>query len=261
MIDLTPDAKRRFEEYMTRIRATLGASKTADDVEQSVREHVEVALAGVPAPISLDRLVPVLDQLGSPERWVGDDEIPAWRRAMTRLVYGPEDWRLAYAAFAITLVMFITFPVGGFLLLLPAFVLSRAFTELIADRGERIGARRWLVYPSIIVALALVTGAALIAPIGAAAAIGLGDGELYDVQSLDRDVLPTIERVRIETGFLAMAAGTWWIVLSGIYALVFRSYRALFLPVTAGLRRGHALVLLIVGVVFATLGSVLLFVV
>ena len=261
MIDLTPDAKRRFDSYLTRIRVTLGASTTADDVEQSVREHVEVALAGVPQPIGVDRLASVLDQLGSPERWVGEDEIPAWRRWMTRLVHGPEDWRLAYGSFALTLLMFVFFPVGGVLLLLPAFCLSRAFTEVLSDRAEPIGARRWLVYPAIVILLALMTGAAMIAPVVAAASIGLGDHQIYEVQRIDRDVISTMERVRIETGFLATAAGAWWIVLSGIYALFFRSYRAIFLPVTARLRRGHAFVLLIVGAVFLALGLVLLFVV
>jgi hypothetical protein len=57
-----------------------------------------------------------------------------------------------------------------------------------------------------------------------------------------------------------MAAGSWWIVLSGIYALAYRPYRWLFLPVTATLRRGHALVLTIVGATFLGIGALLLFV-
>lgn len=260
MIDLTPEANRRFEEYLTRIRASLRGSSTANDVEQSVREHVEVALAGVAGPIGAERLGPVLEQLGAPDRWVSEDEIPAWRRFMTRVSEGPEDWRLAYASFAITLLMFITFPIGGVLLLLPAFFLSRAFVELLIAREEPIGARRWLVYPPIVLMLLFVTGVAMIAPIAAAAAVGIGDKQIYLVQHIDRDLTSTLERLRIETGFLAAAAGVWWIILAGIFTFAYKPYRAMFLPLTSSLRRGHAMVLTLVGAVFLVLGLVLLFV-
>lgn len=261
MIEWTPEAKRRMEEYVARVRATLRGSATRDDVEQSVREHVEIALAGVPGPIGAERLSAVLEQLGAPDRWVSEDELPAWRRVMLRFSEGPDDWRLAYASFAITLLMFVTFPIGGILLLIPAFLLSRAAIDLLTARGEAVGSRRWLLLPPIAIVLAFVTGIALIGPVIAAGAIGLGDEQIYYVQRLDRDVLSNLERIRIETGFLAAAAGIWWIVLAGIYTIAYRPYRALFLPLTATLRRGHALVLTIVGVVFAAIGAVLLFVV
>jgi len=252
MIDLTPDAEQRFESYLTRMRAALRGSATGDDVEQSVREHVEVALGGVEGPVSADRLEPVLAQLGPPERWVSEDELPAWRRMMMRLSQGPEDWRLAYGSFALTLLMFVLMPIGGVLLLIPAYLVSRAFVEVLASRDEAIGARRWLVLPPVVIVMAIVTGIALIAPIGAAVSIGLRD--------LD-DMFSTVARMRYDTGFLAMSAGVWWIVLAGIYSIVYRPYRAAFLPLTARLRRGHALVLTLVGAVFAAIGAVLLFVV
>lgn len=259
MMDLTPEANRRFEEYVTRMRALLRGSAIADDVEQSVREHVEVALAGVSGPIGAERLEPVLEQLGSPERWMSEDELPWWQRLMMRVTKGPEDWRLSYASFAITLLMFMTFPIGGVLLLVPAFILSRAFVELIQARGEAMGARRWLVYPPIVFALAMVTGVALIGPIAAAAAVGLGEHQIYHLLHLDRNLLSSFERVRIETGFLAAAAGVWWTILAGVYAIAYRPYRALFQPLTAVLRRRHAFVLLLVAAIFLGLGLTLMF--
>ena len=56
-----------------------------------------------------------------------------------------------------------------------------------------------------------------------------------------------------------MATGAWWIVLSGVFAMLMRPFRALFAPVTSGLKRGHALVLTIAGVVVAGIGAVLVF--
>jgi hypothetical protein len=261
MIDLTPEAKRRLESYMTQIRATLRGNATVDDVEQSVREHVEIALAGVPGPISAERLDPVLAQLGSPERWVSEDELPALRRVMMRLSGGPEDWRLAYGSFALTLLMFVTFPIGGFLLLIPAFILSRAFVDHLAGRGEPIGARRWLVYPPIVILLLLVTISVMVLPVMAAGAIGIGNGEIDYLLRESRDSMSRLDRIRVEIGFLSSAAGIWWIVLAGVFALAYRPYRATFLPLTASLKRTHAFVPMLVGAIFLGLGMLLLFVV
>lgn len=54
MIDLTPDAKVRFEQYLQRLRGSLRGTRAveADEVEQNVREHVEIALAGAPSPVA-----------------------------------------------------------------------------------------------------------------------------------------------------------------------------------------------------------------
>lgn len=257
MIDLTPDAKRRFDEYLQRMRVSLRGSRSieADEVEQNVIEHVEVALAGVPSPVGPERLDTVLEQLGPPERWLPDDERPIWRKAMDKVMTGPEDWRLAWASLALTLLMVITFPIGGVLLLLPAFLLSRAYVALMDERGEPLGARKWLVLPPIVFLMVLICGAALFAPAAAFGAI-LSEVGLRD---LGFDYANRYERGRLFLGALAMSTGAWWIVLSGVFAMLMRPFRALFLPVTAGLKRGHALVLTIAGAVIAGLGAILLF--
>ena len=174
---------------------------------------------------------------------------------MDRVMTGPEDWRLAYASLGLTLLMVITFPIGGVLLLLPAFLLSRAYVALMEERGEPLGARKWLVLPPIVFLLFLVGVAALFAPAGAFGAI-LSEVGLRD---LGFDYATRYERGRIFFGALSMATGAWWIVLSGVFAMLLRPFRALFAPLTSGLKRGHALVLTIAGAVVAGLGAVLLF--
>lgn len=258
MIDLTPEARKRFDDYLHRMRASLRGSRAIEpaEVEQNVVEHVETALAGVPSPVGQERLSEVLAQLGPPERWLPDDERPAWRRVMDRVMTGPDDWRIAYASFALTLLMIVTFPIGGVLLVIPAFFLSRAYVELIAERGESLGARRWLVLPPIAILMLVVCVAALIGATAPVAAIGLQDGGLHAVGFRGDTEL---ERIRIETGFVALAAGAWWIVLSGVFAMLWRPFRFTFLPLTQGLRRGHALVLTLAGLIVGGIGSVLLF--
>jgi hypothetical protein len=259
MIDLTPDAKRRFDEYLQRMRVTLRGSRSieADEVEQNVIEHVELALAGVPSPIGPERLDTVLEQLGPPERWLPEDERPFWRKAMDKVMTGPQDWRLAWASLGLLLLAIITLPIGGVLLLLPAFVVSRAYVALLEERGEALGARKWLVLPPIVLILLALCGLALLAPAGAFGAI-LSEVGLRD---LGFDYANRFERGRLFLGAVSLTTGAWWIVLSGVFAMLMRPFRALFLPVTAGIRRGHALVLTIAGVVLAGLGAVLLFVV
>ncbi len=257
MIDFTPEAKRNFDEYLRRMRASLYGRRSVEpqEVEQNVVEHVETALAGVPSPVGQERLSEVLAQLGPPERWLPEDERPAWRRVVDRFMTGPEDWRLAYLSLAVTFLMVITFPVGGVLLVVPGYLISRAYVELLNTRGEALGARRWLVLPPVVLLMLLVCGLALFGP---AAAIGelLDDGGLDELGwSWDTRT----ERVRIFTGALSIGVGGWWIVLSGIFAMLLRPFRYTFLPLTANLRRVHALALTTAGAIVAGFGAVLLY--
>ncbi|HEY0370569.1 MAG TPA: hypothetical protein VGD79_01120 [Thermoanaerobaculia bacterium] len=257
MIDLTPDAKRRFDEYLLRMRATLRGSRSieADEVEQNVVEHVELALAGAPAPIGPERLGTVLEQLGPPERWLPDDDRTFWRKAMDRVMTGPDDWRLAYGSLALTILMVITFPIGGVLLLLPAYFVSRAYVALMEERGEALGARKWLVLPPIVLLMILICGAALLGPAGAFGGILSEVG----VRDLGFDYGSRYEQGRLLLGAISVATGAWWILLSGVFAMLMRPFRAMFAPLTSNLRRGHAFVLTIAGLVVGGLGAALLF--
>lgn len=257
MIELTPDAKRRFDEYLQRTRTALRGTRAveADEVEQNVIEHVELALAGVPAPIGAESLGAVLTQLGPPERWLPDEELPVWRRTLGRLVNGPEDWRLAYLSFAVTALMFFTFPIGGVIVLPVAFLLSRACVELTQERGEPLGPRRWLVLPPIWLAFLLFLGGALVVGVVAPAALASEHG--MSVLGF-RDPVNRAERLRMYWGLLTLTTGVWWIVLSGLFALLLAPIRSLFAPILAKVRRAHLLAMAGVGALAAVIGSILL---
>ncbi len=257
MIDFTPDAKRKYDEYLQRMRMSLRGSRSVepDEVEQNVVEHVELALANAPAPIGPERLDTVLEQLGPPERWLPDDDRPIWRKAMDRVIAGPEDWRLAWASLGLLLLAIITMPIGGVMLLIPAFVLSRAYVALMEERGETMGARKWLVLPPIVLLMLALCGFALLGP---ATAFGALLSEI-GLRDLGFDYSTRWERGLLFLGCLSMATGAYWIVLSGVFAMLMRPFRALFAPLTAGLKRGHALVLTIAGAVLSAIGAVLVF--
>jgi hypothetical protein len=260
MIELTPDAKRRFDDYLQRMRAVLRGTRAVEpaEVEQNVIEHVEVALAGVPSPVGSEPLRAVLEQLGPPERWLPEEEQPLWRRMMRRLTNGPEDWRLAYLSFAVTSVMVLFFPVGGVLLLPIAFLISRATVQLVREKGEPLGARSWLVLPSICIAFLLVLAVVLIGP--AVLPVAVAEEEGWSIFGLaDPDDRP--DWLRIFAGMIALSGGVWWIVLSALFALLLRPIRWLFAPILDGFRRVYLLWLTFIGAIGAGVGAVLLWVV
>lgn len=262
MIELTAEAKKRLNDYLQRTRAALAGSRTfeATEVEQNVREHVEVALEGAPGPVSAERLGEVLAQLGPPDRWLTDDDRPGWRRVLQRISTGPEDWRLAYLTFGLFALGLLLLPVGiGVFLFLPAFFLARAEADLLAARGDDLGARRWLVLPAIWLVLLTVAGVALIAPVIAIASIGISDGHIHLVGGIPHTQPETLERMRVEAGFLGLVAGAWWLVLAPIFALLVNPLRRLFFPVTENLGRKHAALLALIGAMVAAIGAVLLF--
>ena len=80
-----------------------------------------------------------------------------------------------------------------------------------------------------------------------------------DLRDLGLTYGDRFEKGRLFMGALSMGTGAWWIILSGIFAMLMRPFRALFAPVTSGLRRGHALVLTIAGAVVAGIGALLVF--
>jgi VIT1/CCC1 family predicted Fe2+/Mn2+ transporter len=253
MIELTPDAKVRFEMYLHRIRTALRGTRAieATEVEQSVREHVELALSAAPAPVGSEALAGVLEQLGPPELWLLDEDRPAWRRFVDRLITGPEDWRLAYVSFGLTLLMVLTFPAGGVLLLVPAFIVSRAWVALMNDRGAPLDARRWLVLPPIVLAMLLFIGGAMGSVIGLAGVTAAeNDLRVYGIPRPG----DSAEEIVAFAGYLATVAGVWWIVLSALLAFLFEPIRSLFAPVLEGAKRRHLLVLAALGAVCLAIG-------
>jgi len=256
MIEMTPAARERLDSYLQRMRSELRGTRSdmADEVEQSVREHIEIALATAASPVGATEVIGVLDRLGPPERWLADEERPLWRRLMARVHNGPDGWALAYIAFGLFLLTAVFFPVGGFFLLLPAMFVSRAYVELARDRGEPLGARRWLVYPSIAAGLAIATALLIIGPpagMMAAAAENRWD-RMFDV--------PSTQAGQLRFGFGVGSAlfGSWWIVLAGFCAAFIRPIRFVFAPLLDGVSRRHFAVLAGIGAIVAALGATLI---
>jgi hypothetical protein len=257
MIEMTPAAQERLDNYLQRMRTELRGTRAvvADEVEQSVREHIEIALAHAQTPVGATEVIGVLDRLGPPERWLADEERPIFRRLMDRLRSAPEDWRLAYLAFGLFLASIVFLPIGGFLLLIPAMFVSRASVELMRDRGESLGPRRWLVYPAIGLVLAFATALLIIGPPLPLLAL-VFDGRTEAMFDIPRN---QAGEIRFVIGMGAVLFGSWWILASAFCAAFLRPIRFVFAPLVDGLRRKHFAVLAAIGTVVAAIGAALIY--
>ena len=261
MIEMTPTARERLEAYLARLRSALRGAPHVEpeEVEQNVREHIEIALAAIPAPVGAEHLGVVLDRLGPPERWIGDEERPGWKRIMDRFRSGPEDWRLAYSAFALFLLTILLMPIGGILLLFPAYLLSRAAVSFMAEKGDAIGARKWLIYPPIAMLLAFLAMAVLVAPGAGITAWAIDELGIYRTVDLERHTLPAGRRVQLEAGAVMAAFGLSWLIAAPVLAAAHRPLQIAFMPLLNGWRRRHLAVLALVGAMVSAIGAVVLY--
>jgi hypothetical protein len=264
MIDLTPSARQRFDDYFRRLRHSLrrASPAEADDVEQSVREHIEVALAGVPAPVGGEQLAEVLDRLGTPDGWVPSDDRSIVQRLVQqvteRLRVGPEEWRLAYVTFALFLLAVILMPVGiGFFLMIASFLASRACLDFLDAKQEAPGPRRWLIYPPIGFFLAVATAFFVVGPASPAVAWGVGEEGFRHLLAESGLRAPHYE-AQFVAGAAVAALGGWWILASLIGMAFLPVIRFIFKPLLFRVRRTHFLGLTIIGVFSLALGFVLL---
>lgn len=171
MTAFTPAAEARLIDYLAQVRQALYANPdvSPDEVEADVREHIDTEFVGLNRPVTLGELDVVLNRLGPPTQWATAGAVSqprpgpgvitldwkafvsAARRRMkgvfATLWRGPEDWRLAYITFALTLLA----PLTAGLSLVVAYFFGRAASELARDKGEPLGARRWLIYPAVVV--------------------------------------------------------------------------------------------------------------
>lgn len=263
MNDLTPSAQQRLDDYLSRLRVSLRRASPgeAEDVEQSVREHIDVALAH--APVGGEQLAEVLDRLGSPDGWVPADDRNLVERTVEkvkeRLRSGPEEWRLAYLTFGLFVVALITLPIGVGLFLLPAsFFASRAYSDHMESKGEPAGARRWLIYPPIGLFLALaVVFFVVLGPAGPVLGWGIERGGFLDMLEQSGLRAP-YHQEQFVAGAAAATLGLWW-TLASLIAMVFLPLiRFIFKPLLANVRRMHFLGLTLVGVVAMAVGFALL---
>jgi hypothetical protein len=257
MIEMTPAARERLDTYLQRMRSELRGTRSvvADEVEQSVREHIEIALADAHAPVGATDVIGVLDRLGPPERWLADEERPVWRRLVAQLRSGPDDWRLAYFAFGLFLASIVFLPIGGILLLIPAMLVSRAYVEVARERGEPLGARRWLVYPAIAIVLAFAVGLLIVGPPLPVMGMVFND----DVEQFFDVPHSRVGEVRFVLGMGGVVFGSWWIIAGAFCAAFIRPIRFVFSPLLDGLRRKHFAVLAGIGALVAAVGGTLIY--
>lgn len=179
MTEFTPTAEARLHDYLAQVRQALYAHPdvSPDEVEADVREHIATEFVRLSRPVTLSELETVLTRLGPPTQWAhagATSQVPPriepfdWRAfaagvrrrvlgVFNTLWKGPEDWRLAYLTFGLTLLAPFTLGVS----LVVAWFFGRAAVELAKEKGEPLGARRWLVYPAILaVCLPLLLGLA-----------------------------------------------------------------------------------------------------
>ncbi len=249
MTTFTVEAQQLFDRYLQTVRWSVRGVADADEIERDVREHVSSALETQQEPVSSETLREVLSRLGDPWQWVAPEDLPFWRRLMMRFSLGPEDWRLAYACFGLTILGMLLMPVGiGIVFLIAAYLLGRATYAIVSDRDGSLGARRWLVYPPLVFFALCFAGALLVGPAAPLIAAGI------DKHVFDAIARPLHDRDMFYTGMAFTVFGAWWIVLSGLMAAFIGTTRAILVPIGNGLRRVHVLWLTGFGVIAVAAG-------
>jgi hypothetical protein len=275
VIRYTPEALAHLDAYLAEVRSAVAGhnSISPDEVEADVRDHVAAALERADQPVTERAVADVLERLGPPEQWVADSHRSIWKyladtlkpvghravenikalpgeayqagRGLVGRVRGlPHGWRLAYVAFGLFALGMIAFP------LFPAFLLAsyfaaRADVSLARERGEALGARRWLVYPPMVVlSVALFVALAFWPVIPGVHAGNLPRSVKPDVAAAVGVSVKIVEPV-VAIYTVVGALSAWWIILS-LVALRFPGLPAvLFPPFGSRFRRADALIVLL----------------
>jgi hypothetical protein len=275
MIRYTPEALAHLDDYLAEVRSAVAghASISPDEVETDVRDHVAAALEHAEQPVTARAVADVLERLGPPAEWVGDNHRSIWKylvdtlkpvghraveniKALPGEAYNagrglanrvramPHGWRLAYVAFGLFALGLVAFP------LLPAFLIAsyfaaRADVALAREHGEQLGARRWLVYPPmVIVSLVLLLVLALwpMAIAGPASQIPWKlRPEVAAAVGVSTHIIEPVAAIYLIVGALS----AWWGVASLVVLRFPRLPAALFPPFGARFRRADALIVLL----------------
>lgn len=235
------EARLHLERYLDEMRASMDASESAE-IEQDIRDHVEAELGERSAPVSAGELDAVLTRLGNPRQWgLPTDTAPPRPASST------EDW-LGYANLALLL--------AGFALpfLLPvSWLMARWGLARLDQRGEDLGARRWILYPPLAVISIGILFLALLWPFGAFTELGAMAAQRAGAVGSDR--FPPLVTVAVAFGSL----GFYWILLGAAAAIGDRVVRFLFHPFAGGFRRRHGWRFSGAGAIVAVLGAVAAF--
>jgi hypothetical protein len=235
------EASQHLERYLEEMRASMSQSEHdgVAEIEQDIRDHIEAELGERPSPISADELDAVLARLGSPAQWgAGSAAAVAVPHPISN-----EDW-LAYASSALLLVGFavpILWPVS--------FLLARWVLARIEQRGEPVGARRWLLYPPLAVVSIAIALFILFWPFGAFAELGMMVARNAGLPTHER--LPHFVTLAVTFGCL----GAYWIIVGVIAGSGERLVRSVFHPFAGRFRRRHGWMLSGAGAILAAAGG------
>lgn len=279
----TPEAQTCLEDYLADVRSAVygHASVSPNEIEQDVRDHVVAALEGSREPITAEEVGAVLDRLGPPSQWVADEPRSIWKyltdklkpvghkaveqikalpgeayqagRGLAARVRGgiSSDWRLSYLAFGLFVVGLVAFPLFP-ACLIAAYFAARADVALARERGETLGARRWLVYPPMAIVSVVLLLALAFWPIAPAVALS---------HQIPRTMWPEVSGILhvspravqpISAVYLAIGAvSLWWGILSLIVLRFPNLPAVLFPPFGKTFRRLDAVLLfLLAGTAF-----------
>ncbi len=202
-VEYTAGARKIVDDYLQAIRDRLWGAKTvdADEVLDGIGEHLEKELAARSQPVSPADVNEVLTRLGPPEQIVPDEGMSWWQKMALRLRQGPEDWRLAYLSFGALTIGSMLGPLG----LAASFMLSRAAVSF-EDKIDP-PAKKWLVYPSLIIVYVLLGVLFLTWPVSVAITIATEMASWADMTDRNNASILSI------TAAGALAIAVWWSVL------------------------------------------------
>ncbi len=250
MVELSENARKGLDDYLRQVRWYLRWSKSLDrsEVEQNITEHIERELEGAPEPVSSSTLDGVLARLGNPGQWVPPEALSWWGKLILKLRTDSEDWRLAYISFALLFLGCLFFLVVPFQVVFIAASFITARAALAAAGDEDLGARKWLVYPSLLIVSAAFAFTLLAGPAFLAGGIAT---ELHNIQWIGRE--SHMGFTAFVASAVALVTSLWWIIL-GLLAFKWHGLvRHALRPFADGLDRRWALALSGAGVLLLAL--------
>ncbi len=251
MVELSENARKGLDGYLRQVRSYLGWSKSLDrdEIEQNITEHIERELEGAPEPVSSSALEGVLARLGSPRQWVPPEALSWWGKLIVKLPADSQDWRLAYVSFGLLLFGFIFLSFGPiWLVLFPAAFITARAALAAAGSPEELGAKRWLLYPSLLL-VCLPLASALLGGVGLIA--GIIGAELSELHWIRRESNMGVVAFVITSATLITSL--WWMVMGLVFCKWPGCVRHVFRPFADGFTRRRALALAGAGVLLLAL--------
>lgn len=272
MIRLTPEAQTVLDDYLADVRSAVAghAGISPSEIKEDVREHVFAALEKAEMPVSAEQLAEVLDRLGPPSMWVSEEPRSIWKYLTDRLkpvghkaveqikaipgeayqagrglaarVRGmSHDWRLAYVTLGLFVIGMVFPP-----FLIASYFTARADLSLARERGELLGARRWLIYPPLLIISVLLFLALAAWPIGPSVGVSHEipralKADVADIMHVSPKAVQPIAATYLAVG----AVSVWWAIASLIAIRFPKLPGVLFPPFGSKIRRVDATIVLL----------------